>query len=89
MMAQPTASAATADNPTCWSGEQPPNGAGAACATMAWGERVRAIVKCDGFWSDYYRYGEWKYGAHNHSLIWCDVTSDDRLGHWYEVVIDT
>jgi hypothetical protein len=89
---QPAATASpagAADNPTCWWGALDPNGTVAACNSMAYGEKVRAVVKCDGFWSDYYRYGPWRSRALQRSEIYCDDSGDDALGHDYEVVIST
>jgi hypothetical protein len=86
MLTLPTASAGTLDNPSCWAVPLSPNGARAGCNTFAWGERVRAVIDCEG---GYRRYGRWVSRSEDFSQIYCDRSSHDRLGYTYEVVIDT
>jgi hypothetical protein len=89
VVAQPAASAAPATaNLICYSRPQDPNGAYAFCGHMQIGERVRAVVKCDGFWSDYVRRGPWRTESNQRSVIYCDDSGDDRIDHWYDWAVD-
>lgn len=83
----PTATAAVAGNIyNCWANALPPNGAESYCAYGNRGVQVRAAVRCDGFWSDYDRYGPWQNTPTGVvSRIYCDKTADDRLQYWWEV----
>jgi hypothetical protein len=88
-MGQSAATAAAQSNDTCWSGRLGTNGAVAACSQLRIGEKVRAVVKCDGFWSDYYRYGGWATRSMQRSEIYCDKIGTRSLGHWYETLTST
>lgn len=61
-----------------------PNGAQAECLSLPRSNRVRVEIRCDGFWSDYDRYGPWVSGD-NTSLIYCDKSADARLSARFNV----
>jgi len=84
----PAAQARSA-NDTCWAGRLDPNGTVAACTDLVYGEQVRAVVECDGFWSNYRRYGPWSTRDMQRSEIYCDKTGDAALNLWYDVIMNT
>jgi hypothetical protein len=86
-MASSSASATaeeTANPFGCGVGEMGSNGAYAECTALPKSARVRAEVHCDGFWSNYDRFGPWVSGTQQ-SGVYCDKTADDRLSMRYNV----
>jgi hypothetical protein len=77
---------AQADENGCWALPVGANGTQASCyRELAFGEKLRAVVKCDGFFKDYYRYGPWISSNKDVSKIYCDKASTKALDHSYEL----
>jgi hypothetical protein len=82
-----TSAAEDVSNPySCSSFEIGANGARARCSRSGPGVQFRVEIRCDGFWSDYDRFGPWvTAGTGGVSSIYCDKTADDMLSHRWNV----